>query len=299
MVISLHSGGVHALADTSGAELVSFQDSEGTEHLWQGDSTVWSGRNPILFPAVGALKGGGAFFDHVFYPLSRHGFVRGKEFAVTARGDDFVEFTLCENQQTLEQYPYLFQLVVRHTVTEESFSTAFAVRNTGPKPMPYCIGGHTAYRCPLRQGESFEEYSLVFDKEEEAGSIAVTEGGLLAHRFLPAPRLHRQRVIDLQYQYFDEADTLIFEGLRSRSVTLVNRRTSVGTRVSFGDFPMLAIWTMPHRQAPYLCIEPWQGCAGYEDESGVFTEKPHCVVLRPGQERCHHYTAEINVSCTL
>ena len=280
-----------AAVTTTGGELISFRDEAGRQRLWQGDPAFWAGRDPILFPAIGALKGKGAIFDGKFYPLSRHGFVRGREFALAERGENYAVLEVSESADTLEQYPYPFRLQVKHVLTDTGFETSFTVCNTGEAVMPYCIGGHTAYLCPAFEGERFEDYSLVFDQPEDTGSIAVSDGGLLARRYLEAPRLRGERAIALRHGIFDGADTLIFDGLRSQALELVNRNTGHGVRVTFGDFPMLGIWTMPGKRAPYLCIEPWQGCAGYEDESGVFTDKAHCVTLAPGQERTHSFSA--------
>ena len=58
MQIVLKRGGLTALADTMGGELVSLRDAAGTEYIWGGDPAYWSGRNPILFPIVGGLKDG-------------------------------------------------------------------------------------------------------------------------------------------------------------------------------------------------------------------------------------------------
>ena len=146
MEYALKNGKFTAGVTTTGGELISFRDDTGRERLWQGDPAIWSGRNPILFPAIGALKGGGAVFDGTFYPLSRHGFVRGREFALAERGEDFAVLEITESADTLAQYPYPFRLRVRHALTEAGFETSFAVKNTGTKPMPYCIGGHWPHR---------------------------------------------------------------------------------------------------------------------------------------------------------
>ena len=50
---------------------------------------------------------------------------------------------------------------------------------------------------------------------------------------------------------------------------------------------MVAFWTKPG--APYLCLEPWQGCAAYDNESGKFEDKPFCTVLEPGKEKSLTY----------
>ena len=64
-------------------------------------------------------------------------------------------------------------------------------------------------------------------------------------------------------------------------------------RVRFAGFPMLALWTMPGKRAPYLCIEPWHGCAASWGEGPEFTDKAHCIVLEPGQSRTLAYQAEL------
>ena len=91
----------------------------------------------------------------------------------------------------------------------------------------------------------------------------------------------------LDYQDFAQMDTLIFSMLRSGNVSLVHRETGRGVRLDFHEFPMVAFWTKPG--APFLCLEPWQGCAAYTDESGVFTDKPHCVTLAPGEKKSLAY----------
>ena len=37
---------------------------------------------------------------------------------------------------------------------------------------------------------------------------------------------------------------------------------------------MLAFWTMPGKKAPYLCIEPWHGCAASWSEGPEFAASP-------------------------
>ncbi len=292
MEIELRKGALRAGAVTHGGELVSFRDEEGTEYIWSGDPAYWSGRDPILFPIVGALKDGTVQTDRGPCHMARHGFARRMEFAPAEQGEDFVTFQLRDTPETLEQYPYPFRLRVTHRLTDRGFATAYEVTNTGDGPMPFCIGGHTAYRCPLYPGERFEDYSLVFDEREDAPSVAVRAGGLLGGT-LEELYLMGTNKIALRHEIFDRADTLIFDGLRSNGVRLVNERTGRGVRVEFGQFPMLGIWTMPEKNAPYICIEPWQGCAACEDETGRFEDKPHAVVLAPGQSKTLAFTAEV------
>ena len=279
MEITLRKGGLKARADAMGGELVSLRDG-ADEYIWNGDPTYWSGRNPVLFPIVGALRDGTVRIGQTVCRMARHGFARRKAFTIAAQGEDFVEFRLREDLETLEQYPFPFVLTVRHTLTEDGFETRFGVENPGVEVMPFCIGGHTAFRCPIRPGESFEDYRLVFEKQEDAWALLPGEGGCLSperrEHFLPGTD-----TIPLQHQVFDRVDTLIFQGLHSKTVRL-EHLDGHGVELDFGAFPMVAFWTMPGANAPYICIEPWQGCGAFDQESGQFSHKPHCVTLAPG-----------------
>lgn len=292
MRFELKKGLFSGAADTMGGELVSFRDGDGTEYLWQGDAAYWTGRNPILFPIVGGLRGGRVRFGDRECGMPRHGFARRSEFTAAQRGEDFITFELRENEATLGQYPFPFLLRVTHRLTETGFRTGFEVRNTGNRPMPFCIGAHTAFFCPLRGGERFEDYRLVFEKREEAGTLLLNGEGCIAHG-------RREEVmagtdtIELDHAVFDRLDTLIFDGLASREVRLVHRGTGHGVRMEFGDFPMVAFWTKPGARAPYICLEPWQGCAAWDNESGQFTDKPHRVLLQPGESRRLGYGVDV------
>ena len=291
MEIVLKRGGLTARVDTMGGELVSLRDAEGTEYIWGGDPAYWSGRNPVLFPIVGGLKDGRVRIGGQPYEMARHGFARRMEFAVAEQGVDYAEVELEETAETLARYPFPFSLRVRYQLTEDGFFTQFRVMNTGTAPMPFCIGGHTAFRCPLAEGEKFEDYRLVFDRAEDTHSILPGPGGCLCHD-KPGPALSGTD-IRLDHQIFDRVDTLIYDGLRSKTVSLRHDATGRGVRVDFSEFPMVAFWTMPGVRAPYICIEPWQGCAAVDNESGDFTDKPHCAVLGPGESKCLRYTVSL------
>ena len=82
MEYTLKHGSLTAIAESHGGELVSLKDGTGTEYIWQGDPAYWSGRNPNLFPIVGALKNGTVSIDGIPYHMDRHGFARNSEFSV-------------------------------------------------------------------------------------------------------------------------------------------------------------------------------------------------------------------------
>ena len=290
MEITLKSGGNAAVVRTTGGELTSFQDGAGTEFIWTGDPAYWPGQNPILFPIVGSLKNGKVEIKGRPYEMDRHGFARRSEFSVVERGEDFAVLELREDEQTLAQYPYHFRLRVTHRVTENGFSTAFQVVNTGDRPMPFCIGAHTGINCPLCPGEQFEDYELVFDEPEQAASLLLTGDGLITSG--QEKLLDHSSVLPLSYGLFERLPTVIFDDLRSQGVALRHKATGRGVHMDFPGWPMIAFWTVGEG-APYLCLEPWCGCAALEDESGSFEDKPHCVTLEPGESAGSQYTVTI------
>mgnify|MGYP002704123820 FL=1 len=95
----------------------------------------------------------------------------------------------------------------------------------------------------------------------------------------------------LDYRTFEEMDTVIFSMLRSGKVSLLHRETGQGVQLDFHEFPMVAFWTKP--EAPFLCLEPWQGCAAWDNESGKFEDKPFCTTLEPGREKTLTYAFHI------
>lgn len=292
MQIELHRNGCTAIADTDGGELISFQDKSGREYIWSGDPAYWSGRNPILFPIVGDLKNGRVRFGGKEYRMPRHGFARRSSFVLAQHSADSVTFQLCESDETLKQYPFPFLLRVTHRLLDCGFQTIFEIENTGTSPLPFCIGAHTAFRCPVNSSERFEDYQLVFDHMECASSINQLDNGCLSHKER-TPILCQSSTLELSYPLFDELDTLTFEGLHSKGVRLVHQVTGHGVYVEFTDFPMAAFWTKPHAKAPYLCIEPWHGCAAYDTESGDFEDKPYCIVLPAQNKKRLRYTVSI------
>ena len=60
--------------------------------------------------------------------------------------------------------------------------------------------------------------------------------------------------------------------------------------MDFTGFPYLAIWSKPN--APFICIEPWYSIADNIKSSGVFTQKPDIISLKPGDTFECKYTVE-------
>ncbi len=287
MELELKHGGRRARVTTLGAELVSYQDESGREYIWSGDAAYWPGRNPLLFPIVGGLKDGKIQVKGKEVSMERHGFARRREFAVTGQGADWAELTLEQDEATLALYPWPFRLTVRQQLTDGGFATSVTVTNTGEEALPYCVGAHTGFRCPLDEGEAFTDYDIRFPQKETCKTLVPDANGLDWARTLPC--LEDTDTLPLDYHWFDQLDTLIFRGLKSQSVRLVSRKSGRGVEMSFPGYPILAFWTMPGKKAPYLCIEPWHGCSAVAGEGPELADKAYCITLAPGESRTLGY----------
>ena len=73
----------------------------------------------------------------------------------------------------------------------------------------------------------------------------------------------------------------------------MHKTTGRGIRFSFPQCSVLALWNMPHKHAPYLCLEPWNGLPAFADESGNFEDKPFHLTLPAGEKYCLGYRMDI------
>ena len=88
-------------------------------------------------------------------------------------------------------------------------------------------------------------------------------------------------------------DTVIFHNLKSNGVSLKHKETGRGVHMEFEQFPVIAFWTKGSEKAPYICLEPWHGCAAYDNESGNIFDKPHVICLQPGESKSLKYTVTL------
>ena len=95
-----------------GAELQSIKDANGNEYLWDGDEKYWNRHSPILFPIVCGLWKDTYRIDGKEYTLTRHGFARDTEFKLVGKTADRLTFALIDNEETLKNYPYHFNLAI-------------------------------------------------------------------------------------------------------------------------------------------------------------------------------------------
>jgi galactose mutarotase-like enzyme len=274
--------------DPHGAQLSRLCDRASRDLLWNGDPAVWTGRAPLLFPIVGALAGGSYRLGANSYPLSRHGFARGKNFSIVSVNAASASFKLSADPATLQVYPFRFELLVLFQLVRSTLSVITTIRNLGSEDMPASFGYHPAFRWPLPYGESRACHSIDFETDEPEPVRRLDPAGLLTPARHPSPVEHRRLALtDALFQ----DDVLILDKIRSRSVSYGGTQ-GPRLRIGFPDAPYLGIWTKPGAQ--FICIEPWHGVADPVGFASDFNSKPGVFLLGAGKELAATMTITIS-----
>lgn len=284
-MIRLEKNGAIAEIQEMGAEMRRYRTRDGKERLWSGNSETWAGVAPVLFPVIGNLKNNMVRFAGIECTPPKHGFAKVTAFEVVDLQPDACSLKIETTPELREMYPFPFRLTVTHRLLDNGFVTSYDVDNLGGETMHFTIGGHPGFTCPMNEGEAFTDYQVRFETEEEGVNLLYTPSGLMGG----TERVDMgadHRTLALNYETFDQKDTLVLMGLASRSVELVHQETGKGLRFSFPQSNTLAIWTKPHHNAPYVCLEPWNGVPALEDETGNMEDKPYHIALAAG-ERFH------------
>ncbi|MBQ3705388.1 MAG: aldose 1-epimerase family protein [Clostridia bacterium] len=281
-IIELKYGKSTAKVQTKGAQIISFRGADGREAIWQADPDVWPQHAPVLFPVCGSVRDGRISIGGEYYPMTKHGFTREPDFEICRQGEDYVDLVLTDSEQTRNMYPFSFAFHVTYRLFENGYTTTFLIENRSDRVMPCCVGGHPGFTVPMEDGARFEDYQVVFASRED-GTNYLAPGGYLIDGTEHLSELKEGKILPLNHALFDERDALIFAGLSSRSVDLVHRESGHGLRFDFPKMEVLAIWTMPKKNADYLCLEPWHGMPGRVQDGDRFEEKPYVTILDPGK----------------
>lgn len=279
--IHLTSGAAKAEIALRGAEPVRWR-AGGRDLLWGRDPAHWAYSAPILFPTVGASKGGVVTVAGRDYPMAQHGFARTSAFEMVERDESTARLRLADTDETRAHYPFAFRLDVVATLAETSLSLAFEVENRGTGVMPYALGFHPAFPWPLGARDK-AGHSVVFAAQERSAAPEIAPGGLLARRTREIPLAGR--TLPLTPEIFTEA--LVFLDARSRDFAFVAPEGE-GIVMAVEDFPHLAVWSRP--DAPFLSLEAWTGHADWEDSSGDLAERASIILLGPGETGRHRAT---------
>jgi len=273
-----------------GAELCQIQSkSSGKEYMWDANPDIWGSYAPVLFPVIGAVKNGFVLIKGKEFKVPRHGFIRNNpNVKLVEEAKDSLTYGLKFSEKTLAIYPYEFEFLITFSLKGNQITVSHKIINHGKETMFFSLGGHPAFKCPVNEGEVYEDYYLEFETTENAATWLLAKDGLVGNETKAI--IENSNILPLDSSMFDN-DALIFKNLNSKSVSLKSNKSSQVLRVEYSDFPYLGIWAKPN--AHFVCIEPWLGIADTADSDQNFETKEGILNLAPGKTFTASYSIEI------
>ncbi len=254
MEFTITNNHVTVTASRLGAELRAVNGADGASFLWQGNSDIWAGRAPNLFPYIARLTDGQYILKGKRYTLPIHGFASTSEFELKARDETSMVFSLTSNNRTLMYYPFDFIFEVMYEIQENILVQTYTVKNLNKDIMYFGIGAHPGFNVPMDDSACFEDYFLEFEKPSSPVRIGFSEDCFLNGSDIPY-HLEDMKKLLLSHALFDN-DAIVLKDM-SDCVTLRSKHGKHRICVHYPGMKYLGLWHMPHTTANYICIEPW------------------------------------------
>ncbi|ADB40428.1 aldose 1-epimerase family protein [Spirosoma linguale] len=277
---TLENDHLRVVIQPKGAELTSiFHKPSGIEHLWQADPSIWGWHAPNLFPVVGGCLNNQLLIGGETYPIERHGFTRQSVFENTESTRTHAIFSLRSSDATRVHFPYEFEFQIIYELDGPKLTVTYRVVNEDEQTIFFSVGAHPAFAVPFKAREAYEDYFLEFEKAESLETHMLSSGGYFTGETKSVPTVDGNK-LPLTKHLFD-ADALVFKNLESRRVTIRSARHDQRLSVDYLAFPYLGVWAKPG--APFVCIEPWLGCADSEGKPRPIQDKEAIQQLAEGK----------------
>ncbi len=265
---------------TFGAELQKIVNLKNGENiLWNGDSTFWGRRAPVLFPFVGALKNKEYHYQGRTYEMGQHGFARDMEFTLVEKDESSAEYELVSNAETKQKYPFDFCFRIGYELVQNRIKVKWKVENRDTQKMYFSIGAHPAFCVPAKQRN---ECYLKFDAKKVLDNTGLENGLAKTKNTLNGKIDLLDGYLKITPELFKQ-DALIFENEQVKEVSLCMPDKKEYVTVKF-DAPLVGVWSPYKENCPFVCIEPWFGRCDAVDFEGNLEDRKWQQVLEVGEQ---------------
>ena len=266
--------------DTHGAELKSLvRKSDGRELMWGADPAYWNRTSPVLFPFVGAVKDKEYRHAGKNYTIGQHGFARDMEFELLTQETSEIWFVLTENEDSLAKYPFHFRLKIGYRLEGSSVKVLWSVENSNDEVMYFSIGAHPGFAVESLVDNSFVLYDKSGKLVNSLKNRVFGQGGCVTDRETVIETAGGK--LPITESLFD-GDALVLENGQLGRVDLNDANGNLLVSVSF-DAPLAGLWSPPHKNAPFVCIEPWYGRCDFETFAGGLKDRDYEQSLAAGE----------------
>ncbi len=288
MLYTIKNNYLEVTISDNGAEIKSIKYL-GKDYLHDSNPVYWGRSAPLLWPNIGTIKDGYATIDNIKYPMKKHGFLRDTLVKLSQLLDDKVTFEVTSSADTLKLYPYDFKILITYELVDQSINSYLEFTNNSKTEMPFNLGLHPAFKVPLNENEKFEDYKIIFDVPGtyEMPTVNLKDGTIDYDN--RCRTFNDLKELPLNYSDYD-FDALVFENIKAHQVTLTNKNETNGVIFNFEDFPMLGIWTPCNIKSPFICLEPWIGCADAPTSNNEFKSKRDLICVNPNESKTIKYS---------
>ena len=200
-------------------------------------------------------------------------------------------FSLTSDDTMYDAYPYHFKLTTTYSLDGNSITIHHRITNLEGIVMPYFIGGHPAFNCPLYGDEGYDDYYVQFEKKEHVNAPYLDMETGLVQADKRRPVLDDNDTVRLHHDLFT-TDSIVLDTLQSRKAALYSDKNGKVLEIAFPDAKYVLLWSSANG-GDFIAIEPWTGLATGTDESDVFEEKHNCQFIEPGKTVTYTYTITI------
>ena len=265
---------------TWGAQVKSVvRKSDGVEHMWQADKSVWGYHAPILFPHTGKVVDGLIHAKGADYLSDQHGFARKMEHTFVKLTPSTVVMELRSCPETLLMFPYEFVLTSTFTLVDDTLHHTLTVTNLDGEILPFGIGYHPAFRIPFDDSHTATDYELRFSSMESPLCLSCQPNGLFRGKTYYLGT--NTDCIPIDDKLF-EIDSHCMVNLRSKTLGIYERGTGRAVICDIEEFPYTLIWSKPG-MPQFVCIEPWHSIPSNEQGTQDWLKKPAAAILAPGE----------------
>ncbi len=250
-IVKLENGNAVCEISTKGAELVSYKVA-GDEKIYQGKEGFWAGKAPVLFPVCGRIVDGFYTYNGSRYEINAHGFLKYSEFTVVNQEKSTATLLLESNGETLKEYPFEFKFRIMYKLSENSLGIYFIIENHSNTEMYYSVGCHEGYSL---KGD-LSKYFISFEEDTNEVYHNVLKDGFITADKVKIPLNGNDLKLVDYFTKENDGESLVIYPVKSKRVTLKRGEEEV-LSVYYKDFESLVLWSQ--YDAPFICIEPWNG----------------------------------------
>ena len=265
---------------TWGAQVKSVvRKSDGVEHIWQADKSVWGYHAPILFPHAGKVVDGIIEAKGGKYPSGQHGFARLMEHELVTVTEDTIVMELRSTPELLEKFPYEFALISTFTLENDTLHHTLTVENWDEEELPFGIGYHPAFAIPFDDKHFATDYELRFSEMESPLCVNCLPNGLVTDKTYWLGSNIKTIAIDEEL-FANDSHCMV--NIKSSKLGIYEKGTGRAVVCDIEDFPYTLLWSKPG-MPKFICIEPWQSLPSPEGSTSDWNEKPAAAILNPGE----------------